>query len=198
MKKNTPKFTQNWFTSVIPTFEMALKDLKGKPNLNYLEIGSFEGRSTLWMLENILTDESCRVTSIDDFSGDNIYNKGKILTDGLKERFLSNLAPHKGKYRLLEGSSQKILRKEFEDDTFDIVYVDGGHEAHETLLDAVYSIPLLKVGGYILFDDYTWNINNLPDHKIPKIAIDAFMSCLKTQFRVVMVTWKTVVLQKLI
>ena len=195
---NKYNWSQDWFTSSIPVFEMILKELKGKPNLNYLEIGSFEGRSMVWMFENILTDETSRATCIDDFSGVNKYNEGKILKEGLKDRFLANLSPFKGKFRLIEGDSKKILRKKFEDETFDIIYVDGGHEAHETLLDGIYSVPLLKVGGYILFDDYSWNLNNLPDHKTPKIAIDAFISCLKGRFRVVTITWKTVILQKLI
>src|SRR5206468_651218 len=43
-------FTQNWFTDRIIYWSELLKEFKGKPDVNYLEIGTFEGRSALWML----------------------------------------------------------------------------------------------------------------------------------------------------
>ena len=49
------KFTTDWFTNRIPLWEKILAPLKGKQGIHYLEIGVFEGRSAIWMLENILT-----------------------------------------------------------------------------------------------------------------------------------------------
>jgi hypothetical protein len=48
-------FSEDWFTENIPVWLKVLSPFKGKPNLNYLEIGVFEGRSVIWMLENIQT-----------------------------------------------------------------------------------------------------------------------------------------------
>jgi len=36
---------------------------------------------------------------------------------------------------------------------FDFIYIDGAHEAKFVIQDAVLALPLLKPGGYILFDD---------------------------------------------
>ena len=47
-------FTTEWFKSHIFVWEQALQGFKNKPNLNFLEIGCFEGMATVWLLENIL------------------------------------------------------------------------------------------------------------------------------------------------
>lgn len=196
MIRNKATFTQNWFEGAIPVLEYSLKALKDKENLNFLEIGSFEGKSTIWFLENILRGNGSNITCIDNFTGNNEWNAMRVSTEGLKDRFLANMKPYVGKYKLIEGDSAKILRKKFEDNTFDLVYIDGSHEAHSTLLDAIYSYPLLKDGAYIIFDDYMWNFDQLPDHRTPKIAIDSFMSCMKGKVKAIQISWKTVVLRK--
>jgi len=59
----------DWFTPQLPLWEKYLIPLKGLSNLSFLEIGSFEGRSAVWLLENILTDEASRIVCIDPFHG---------------------------------------------------------------------------------------------------------------------------------
>jgi hypothetical protein len=46
----TEGYTQDWFASNIPVLERLLGPLKGQP-IHALEIGVFEGRSTVWFLE---------------------------------------------------------------------------------------------------------------------------------------------------
>ena len=48
-------FTQDWFSHNIPGLESIVKLLPS--NKDILEIGSFEGRSTCWLLENVLADD---------------------------------------------------------------------------------------------------------------------------------------------
>jgi hypothetical protein len=60
-------FTQDWFTRKSPAWEVVLKDLAGKPDLQYLEVGVYEGRSVVWVLENILTHPTSHATGIDIF-----------------------------------------------------------------------------------------------------------------------------------
>ena len=45
-------FTKNSFTDKISSWTKLLSEFKGKPGIHYLEIGTFEGRSALWVLEN--------------------------------------------------------------------------------------------------------------------------------------------------
>jgi hypothetical protein len=44
----------------------------------------------------------------------------------------------------------------FEDNFFDIAYIDGNHETEFVYKDAVMTFPKVKSGGYIIFDDYNW------------------------------------------
>lgn len=155
-------FSTNWFTWNIPLWKTVLKDLRGKPNLHYLEIGVFEGRSAIWMMENILTHPSSEMTCIDIFPGD------------LKERFLANvkIAGALEKTIVIQSASQIALRT-LPVHSFDIVYIDGSHIARDVLTDAILSWELLKTGGILIFDDYDWK-ESLPIASKPRVAVDTF------------------------
>ncbi|MGZ6208476.1 MAG: hypothetical protein ACXWMS_13095, partial [Syntrophales bacterium] len=66
-------FTSDWFTHNIPSWTVILNDMKGKPNLTYLEVGPYEGRSFLWVMDNILTHPSSKAIAIDTF--DKIFDR---------------------------------------------------------------------------------------------------------------------------
>jgi len=167
-------FSVDWFGLKIPTFEKLLSQFKGKPNIYYLEIGVFEGRSAIWMLENILTHSTAKLTCIDIFPGN------------LKEVFFTNLeiSGFTDKVTTITGQSQIGLRH-LPFNSFDIIYIDGSHTADNVLADAVFSWPLLKSGGVLIFDDYLWEKETLPKELRPQIAIDAFIEVYKNYIDIV-------------
>jgi len=173
---NSYNFSEDWFTENIPVWVKVLRPFKGKPDLHYLEIGVFEGRSAIWMLENILTNPSSKLTGID------VFPKG---TDW-KEKYLSNLSisgfAHKA--TTIEGYSQIELRN-LPLNSFDIIYIDGDHKAEGVLADAVLSFELLKTGGLLIFDDYLWLKKQLPAELRPKIAIDSFITSYRNYIEIV-------------
>src|SRR5688572_18836542 len=63
-------FTQDWFTHKIPHWDRLLRPLMGRPRLRYLEVGVFEGRSLLWVLEHVLSDPSASAVAVDIFQTD--------------------------------------------------------------------------------------------------------------------------------
>jgi len=142
-----------------------MRPFKGKPNIHYLEIGVYEGRSAFWMLENILTHPTSRLTCID------------IFPKKIEERFYANLkkSGFKDKVTVIKGFSQQVLRA-LSENSFDIIYIDGGHTADNVLSDTVLSWPLLKEEGIMIFDDYLIRQRENPPHMKPKIAIDAFIT----------------------
>jgi hypothetical protein len=161
--KKDYQFTEDWFTPHIRTWEQLLSDFKDKSDVRYLEIGVFEGRSVLWMLENILTHPTARLTAVD------------LFPDGLQERFVSNLDKLgvRHKVEIFKGKSQEQLRQ-LPLESYDIIYIDGSHRAKHVFLDAALSWDLLKDGGLLIFDDYLWNVK-LPADLIPKGPIDMFL-----------------------
>jgi hypothetical protein len=156
------------FSHNIPVWKELLAPYVGKPDVSYLEIGVWEGRSALWMLENVLTSPSARLTLID------------IL---VTPRWAANLdrSGRRDSVRMLVGESSKILLG-LNPESFDIIYIDGSHWADDVLSDAVLSFALLKPGGILIFDDYCYDASTygpdrdaLPLEQVPKAAIDAFL-----------------------
>jgi len=146
-RDRVPQFSENWFEANIPHWERWLADFCGRPGLRALEIGSFEGRSALWLCERILTAEDSRIDCLDLFATDPIYGD-------YHARFRANTAAHAHKIREFAGNSFDSLRRV--DGAYDIVYIDGGHSAFCAMADGLMSWPLLKPGGVMIFDDYLW------------------------------------------
>lgn len=181
--------TDNWFDYNIPIWLHILSPLKETP-LKYLEIGCYKGRSMCWMLLNILTHAKATAVAMDPFSGSiehHIKNNGEKLK--LLPVFKNNIAQTKAdkKVRIMQNFSQeglvKLLSKN-EEETYDIIYVDGSHTAYDVMTDAVLAWRLLKPNGILIFDDYTWTFDGRPQNE-PKIAVDAFLLAFKDLLAIV-------------
>lgn len=167
-------FTVDWFSQHIPNWTILLSEFKDKPNLHFLEIGSFEGLSTSWLLDNILTDTTSKITCIDPLQDTKEYADIRVSFTGVFDRFKENvLDTYHDKVTLHRVKSQYMLPRLV--DTYDFIYIDGSHEAIAALTDAVLSWHLLKSGGIIVFDDYTWYAFKEPTRN-PFLGIDAFLS----------------------
>jgi len=82
---------------------------------------------------------------------------------------------------------------------FDFIYIDGSHQAPDVLRDAVLSFDLLKVGGILVFDDYTWSMEPVGSQDLinsPKIAIDSFVNCYIRKFFIIRGPLSQLYLQK--
>jgi len=157
-------FTQDYVFDRAHLWMQYLNKFRSKENVCLLEIGSYEGRSAVWFLENILTHPSARLTCIDPF-----FNRRVEI------RFDRNLAlsGEASKVTKIKRKSQDAL-KNLQGNAFDVIYIDGSHRAMDVEADAWLSWPLLKHGGVMIFDDYLWNMD-LSDEERPQIAIDKFL-----------------------
>lgn len=180
-------YTQDWFDRCIPVWEKYLSEFRGKPDLKFLEVGSYEGRSACWLLDNILTGDRSTIECCDLFEGCGAqgawskelydrYNMTEVLSN-----FLDNTKEYGNRVKLHIGISQEILRGMGSVPEFDFIYIDGSHIASDVLEDAVLSFRLLKSGGIMVLDDYTWEFFDSP-LRHPKLGVDAFMSVYSGQF----------------
>lgn len=181
------KFTEDWFSEnnpekVVRQFDGFLSEFKDKPS-TFLEIGSFEGMSTIWMLENILTNKESKLFCIDawaEWTGDAFV------------RFVENINKTglKDKVRIVKGDSSEELRI-FPKEYFDFIYVDGDHDEKAVIKDAIGSFRVLKKGGIIAFDDYLLGIRypNSPGSKAmngsTKKAIDYFLDVFQDELEII-------------
>lgn len=171
------KFTNKWFqgntAQTLPLLKSELPE-----NAKILEIGSFEGQSTVWFLQNFLQSQ---LTCIDPFTG-SPENSEKECAN-LFDRFSQNTAEFADRITVLKGYSNTLLPQLItEKQQYDLVYIDGSHYAPDVLLDAVCAFELVQPGGLITFDDYTWRKKAvaLP----PRPAIKSFMHCYSHEIEV--------------
>lgn len=177
----SPGYRHDWFSQNLGMLTKHLLPLAGREGLAGIEIGSYEGRSSCWFLENVLTHPTSRLLCIDRFvglpevngqlTGERVDDEGCQI--GLEERFLRNTRPHAGRVALLKGASYKMLRHQ-EAGAYDFAFIDGSHAAPDVLEDLVLTFRLLKPGGLLFADDYQWSLVEGAVNR-PKIAIDAFL-----------------------
>ncbi len=159
---NTP-WAQDHFHNWNKIFEKMNFDSNNE--IQYLEIGCYEGQSLVWMFNNILTHRKSRATVID------VLGPNYCLT------FFRNLSAsgHWKKVKLKPGLSKDIL-PQLPPNSFDIIYVDGSHSMADTLIDMTFCWPLLKTNGVMIIDDYLLGENALPVDLSPKLAVDTFLT----------------------
>lgn len=143
-----------------------------------LEVGSFEGQSTCWILQNLVNHPDSRVYCLDTFEGGEEHQQRDL--ESLFERFMHNVSLT-GKENLVEvlvGESRYSLCDLISNHlSCDFIYIDGSHRAQDVLADGVLAWMLLKVGGIMIFDDYVWSLKSRDILSIPKLAIDSFVNC---------------------
>jgi len=185
-------FTENWFTDKIPSWTKILQEFKGKPDIKYLEIGTFEGRSALWLLENILTHPTSKITIIDAFKEDSYRT------------FISNinLSGEANKFNIMVGFSNQKIR-ELPLNSFDFAYIDGSGKGIVMLSDLVNTWNLVKVDGIIICSRYTLDdglrkaLELKPKDPGPYEAIDAFLKLYKSYIKVLASQENQVILRKI-
>lgn len=124
----TPHFV---FEDYAKCFRGNIPNLGLKKKLRYLEIGVWEGRSAVYMLDNYECDYTGVELNPQPHLLYNLKNYPKTLIIGDSRMVL------------------KILRG-----YWDLVYIDGSHEYDVVKQDISNSWPLLEEGGILLLDDY--------------------------------------------
>ena len=180
------QFSTDWFSHNIPLWRRILEPYRGKPDLRYLEIGVFEGRSVTWMIDNVLTHPSSELVAVDLF----------VIPDDLEARFRANLerSGFRGRATVIKGRSQVTLQQ-LPLEYFDIIYVDGSHALDDVLTDMTLSWELLAEEGIMILDDYRWKWD-LADDLLPLGAVDAFVNAFWKKIEVLHKGYQYVVRKK--
>lgn len=150
-----PGLTPAWFKGD-DAFDGYLSDFVGMPNINFLEIGSFNGISAKYMLENILTHPTSKLTCIDPWKGETFFNNKKIYFSDVEKEFDQNTSQFKKQIIKVKSDSAPWLAVN-RDVQYDFIYIDGDHMPQAVMLDLLLSFKLLKPGGIMGIDDYGWD-----------------------------------------
>ena len=157
------RLANNWFHYVTPD--------PNKP-IRYAEVGAFYGANMVSVAETYGLHPESTLIAIDPWTDyvDYPEYKGEQMT--IYNAFTQNMEDCGLTERVSEkrGYSHEVLPT-LEDNSFDIIYIDGNHEPEYVLEDAVLAFRKLKVGGRLIFDDYGWGG---PD--LTKRGIDGFLN----------------------
>jgi predicted O-methyltransferase YrrM len=195
------EFTQDWFNWAPEVWNQLTPMLSGRAgHRQFLEIGSFEGRSSIWIAENMMQDDDI-LRCIDTWEGGEEH--GAENMSEVEERFRANLIVAAEKLpdrRIIQqkGTSVRELARWLTTDNqhFDFIYIDGSHLAKDVMTDACMAWPLLKPKGLMVFDDYLWVPNARDILHRPKAAIDAFTNLFAEEVEIVHIGYQLIVRKK--
>lgn len=204
------KFSNAWFENFVKSsWDILIPQLK--PNC-ILEIGSYEGASTCYLIEKLAAQNNVELHCVDTWLGGVENQEGGFAVSNMfdvEKRFHHNIKIAKSR---VSNNTRLIIHKSFshltlsklitegKQDYFDLIYVDGSHQAPDVLSDAILSFKLLKKNGVMIFDDYLWNENlsyGIDLIRSPKIAIDAFTNIYCRKIKIISAVLHQLYVQKI-
>jgi len=114
-----------------------------KDGYHFLEMGSYRGCSTSYMIVEIIN------------SGKKItFDVVDCFNDSSCEIFTKNLENVSEYYNLVRGYSEKVSQN-YLDESLDFVFIDGNHDYDSIKLDINSWYPKVKKGGILAGHDYS-------------------------------------------
>lgn len=164
-----PTFTNSWHSQHEAIWRSIVLPRLPAGRRRWIELGSFEGQSALWTLENAIRD------------GDELVCCD-IWPDAQVERLFDENTRGTRIVKTKQDAFAFLLDQVGRGLSATCIYVDAGHHARSVFEQAALSWRLLPVGGILIFDDYRWKH---PPHKAgrlpPGLAIDAVIQCYATE-----------------
>ena len=156
------RLADNWFDFIPQT----------NTPIEYLEIGTFHGANAISVNKSYAKYQDSKIYCVDPWTDYSEYPEYKGKQNINYDIFMNNISNtnEASKFIIKRGFSNDVVPT-FEDNKFDIIYIDGNHEPEFVLEDAVLSFRKLKVGGYMIFDDY-----GLGGPDLTKRGIDGFIT----------------------
>ncbi len=173
-----------WITSMLQTF--------AREQINVVQVGCWLGMDTAEFAQ-VIKSNGGKLTVIDWFrgnvgdndeaestdSGFDGYSETDEIVESRIDTFWKNIksANCQDIIDLKIGSSQDILPT-LDDNSIDVLFIDGGHEYSMVKQDLELGFPKVKVGGFLCGDDYSGDyhynkIDKTSDEDLEKDTIHA-------------------------
>ena len=157
-------------------------------NFRYLEIGSFEGGSAIFVASKF---KEAEIYCVDNWikTEDGYSN---LNFEDIELNFDYNTQMYKNIYKIKKSSDDFFTINKL---TYDVIYIDGYHKAEQVFKDCVNSWKNLNINGILICDDYIWDhysdIKNNPCY-----AINKFLRTIKN-YKVLKVSNSQIFLKKI-
>lgn len=172
--------SHDWFTDRIPSWLDTIDrfDLRSRDSFHAMEIGSFQGMSAIFLLEQI---PNASIVCVDPWQSEDAHEDTSSISKE-EARFDRNTAHLADRITKFKGTSFSFFEQLGGKPEFDFIYIDGAHHADNVLLDAIMGFDVLRVGGIMIFDDYVWKMyRNLKEN--PAYAINTFLKMKRGKYR---------------
>ncbi len=167
-----------------------------KKNLQILEIGSWEGLTSFFILHKL---PSSNLTCVDTWGGSDEQNASTIETDEVLLRtemnFDYNLNQFGSRLTKVKQDSQAFFNNYRRKNYFDLIFVDGSHHCDDVIVDGIKAFEQLKIGGLLIFDDYFWRFYK-NDFDNPASAINNLLNSKSKSYKIIAV-YEQIIIQKL-
>lgn len=137
---------KDWFSHNVNIWKNYLGGLK---EIKYLEIGTFEGRSAVFIGELHNVKE---ITCVDTFSGSDEHDN--IDFDLVYKNCIENLSNLRIPHNLIKDKSENFFKNN--NKKFNLIYIDGSHFYDDVKKDFINSMKCLEDGGILICDDFYW------------------------------------------
>lgn len=182
------KTSEDYFSINVYYWDLILN--KYFKEFSYLEIGSWEGSSALYILNNYKTK---KVYCVDVWDKDKKYEE---LYKKNFNNFLHNMEEFKDRYSFFKERSDDFFRKNVE--YFDLIYIDGTHESFQVDKDINNAWKFLNLNGIIICDDFFYgNLYSGSDDDVPAYSINKFIKKQQNKLKVLCVNNSQVFLRKI-
>ena len=160
-----------------------------KKDFKYLEIGSFEGGSAIYISRRF--NES-KIYCVDNWiKTEDGYSK--IDFNDVEKNFDFNTKQYLNIFKIKKSSNNFFLDNLL---YFDVIYVDGYHKASQVYKDCENSWKALNLNGILICDDYIWNhYSEIKDN--PCFAVNSFLSKIKENYKILQVSNSQIFIKKI-
>lgn len=147
------KYSQSWFLGSEIKQKLLGHIDASKPH-RVLEIGCFEGLSSVFFADHLLDDPTSRLTCVDPFSTIDSNDHAQFLQNNEEARFDYNISICKNADKI---KVHKITSDQFfseNTDAFTFIYIDGCHACDYIRRDMENAWKVLEAHGILWMDDY--------------------------------------------
>ncbi len=167
--RNKLKIKEDWFSHNINTLDFFFKKKNCyEKKINMLEIGSYEGNSSVFFLKYF---PKLNLTCVDTFKGSTEHDNKDF--NQVYENFKFNVNGYEKRLKIIKDTSDNFFKSP-DADLYDLIYIDGSHYYKDVLNDARNSYMSLNKNGYLIFDDFLWDFYSDPNEN-PIGAIKLFL-----------------------
>ena len=168
-------FTQNWFNNSGVKTELK-KFISPEKENRILEIGSFEGQSSVFFSDHFLFNEKSLLICVDPF-----FDSGTVdgittlyVNQNVKKRFLDNISKSNNSNKIQHHCITSDIFFKNNTKTFNFIYIDGCHNPEYVKRDINNAFNVLEKNGILWMDDYLYG-NRKEHNGTPKDIIDIFL-----------------------